>query len=129
MWNGASIIRQSNVMGLPGVLVELLQIGFEKPSEGDRCIVEARISLPAQGKELAPDYCFGEALAICSIPLTPSWGKELAPGLRTACMPIMADTFAEAFEGAEKEVLDSLAPLARAFWDRKERLREKGWKP
>ncbi len=129
MWNGSSVIRYSNTCGLPGVLVELLQMGFEKPCEGNRCIVEARISLPAQAKELSPDYCFGEALVLCGQPLIPGWGKELAPGLRTACMQAMADTFAEAFEGIEKDVMLALEPLAVAFYERREKLKVKGWKP
>ncbi len=129
MWNGSSIIRESNICGLPGVLVEYFQVGFQKPMDGDKAIVEARISLPCNpgSKELADHYCYGEKLILCGQPLTPGWGKELATGLRTMSMRGMGDTFDEAFEGAEKDVLAALRPLAEAHKAREEKLKAARW--
>jgi hypothetical protein len=39
------------------------------------------------------------------------------------------DTFAEAFEGIENDVLEALRPLAVAFHERKEKLRAAEWQP
>jgi hypothetical protein len=131
MWNGSTIIRQSNVMGLPGTLCEFYAVGFQKPMDGDQVLVEARISLPCgQGsKEIDDRYCFGEAVMLCGAPLVPSWGKELVQGVRTMSLMVSGDTFAEAFEGLEKDVQEALRPLATAFYERKERLKVAEWRP
>lgn len=131
MWNGSTVIMQSNVMGLPGSLVEFYAMGFQRPMDGDLAQVEARISLPCDqsGKELATEYCFGEAVMLCGKPLMPSWGQEMAQGLRTMSLQATGDTFAEASEGIEKDVLEALRPLAEAFRARKERLRAAEWQP
>lgn len=128
MWKGSSIIRESNPCGLPGVLIEFLQVGFEKPSEGNRCIVEGRISLPANGKTLKDDYCFGDSVILCGKPLNPDWGLEFTSGLRTATMQGRADTFEEAFAGVENSVMEALKPLVEAYYARREILKETGWK-
>ena len=129
-WNGSSIKRESNIFGLPGSLVEYFAVGFQRPMDGDNALIEARISLPcAQGtKELANDICFGEALQLCGKPLLPDWGEEMAQGLRTMSMSAMGSTFAEAFEGAEKDVMEALRPLALTFHERKEKLRAAEWR-
>ena len=130
-WDGSSITRKSNAMGLPGSLIEFFAAGFQRPMDGDQAQVEARISLPCDqgGKELATEYCFGEAVVLCGAPLVPSWGQEMAQGLRTMSLQATGDTFAEAFEGVERDVLEALRPLATAFQARKERLRAAEWRP
>ncbi len=129
MWNGSSVIRESNICGLPGALVEYFQVGFQKPMDGDKAIVEARVSLPCApgSKELADQYCYSEKIVLCGQPLTPEWGEELVAGLRTMSMRGMGDTFQEAFEGAEKDVLEALKPLAEAHQVREEKLKAVGW--
>lgn len=131
MWNGSTIKRESNIMALPGSLVELFANGFQRPMDGDQAQVEARISLPCdQGtKDLVPEYCFGEAVVLCGAPLVPSWGQEMAQGLRTMSLQATGDTFAEAFEGIEADVLTALTPLATAFHARREKLKMSEWKP
>jgi hypothetical protein len=131
MWNGSSVIRESNICGLQGCLVEYFQIGFQRPADGDKAIVEARVSLPCApgSKELADQYCYGEKVLLCGQPLTPEWGEELAAGLRTMSMRGMGDTFLEAFEGAEKDVLAALKPLAEVHQAREEKLKAAEWKP
>ncbi len=123
------MIRESNPCGLPGVLIEFLQVGFEKPCEGNRCIVEGRISLPSNGKALKDDYCFGDEVILCGKPLNPDWGIEVTQGLRTVVMRGMGDTFGEAFAGVEADVMEALGPLVEAYYKRKEILRETWWKP
>jgi hypothetical protein len=131
MWNGSSMIRESNICGLPGSLVEYFKIGFQKPMEGDKAIAEARVSLPCNpgSKELADQYCYGEKIILCGRPLTSDWGEELVAGLRTMSMIGMGDTFQEAFDGIEGDVLAALRPLAEAHFAREERLRAAGWPP
>ena len=118
-------------MALPGALVEYFATGFQRPMDGDLAQVEARISLPCDqgGKDLATEYCFGEAVMLCGAPLVPSWGQEMAQGLRTMSLQATGSTFAEAFEGVEKDVLEALRPLAVAFQARKEKLKMSEWKP
>ena len=118
-------------MGLPGTLVEYYAMGYEMPMDGDNVLVEARISLPCAPGEKTLDhgYCFGEAVKLCDAPLLPGWGADMAPGLRTACLKASASTFAEAFEGLEADVEKTLMQLAKAYHERKERLKTLEWKP
>lgn len=130
-WNGYSYKREGDVLGLPGSMVEFFKCGFQKPMDGDQAQVEAHISLPCKRdtKELADEYCFGEAVLVQGKPLVPSWGIELAPGVRSIILMGMGDNFDEAITGIEKDVLEALRPLAVAFHARREKLRAAEWQP
>ena len=97
----------------------------------DNALIEARIYLLCgQGtKELANEYCFRELVSLRVKPMMPDWSEGFAHGLRTMSLNAMGSTFAEALEGAEKEVMKALRPLAIEIHRRKERLSFSEWKP
>jgi hypothetical protein len=130
-WNGAKTIMQIEVMGLPGTQVEFYHRGLQAPMDGDKAKVDAYISLPCApaSDDLADDYRFGEAVQVLGKPLTKEWGTVIAKGRRTMIINAMADTFAEAFEGVEKDVEAAFAPLVKAYRERKEKLRAAEWSP
>ena len=125
IYKGSSIMRESNPFGLRGVLIEFFRIGYEKPELGDRCIAEARISLPATKGKLDDEYCFGQLVILCGQPLNEDWGKEFTAGLRTSTMQASGETWPEVFEGLEKDVVEELKKLAKAYKYRQTILAEK----
>lgn len=131
MWNGSEMIMQLGVFGLPGAQIEYYKKGFQKPADGDQAQIDVHISLPcAPGKDdLADEYVWGEKVPLVGKPLSPDWGSVIAKGKRTMVFTAMGDTFAEAFEGAERDNEVTFAPLVRAHYERKEKLKSAEWSP
>ena len=121
-YNGCTLIREEAPFGLGGVFVEYFVVGFERPCDGNKCIIEARVSLPAGKDGIRDDYVYGESIMLFGKPLVPSWGNTLIQGFRTAPMSIKADTFEEGFQAARNEVELELITFSKIVKDRAAKL-------
>jgi hypothetical protein len=121
-YNGSSVITMHSPYGVQGLMIEYISMGWQKPVDGDKAVVEARISLPAAKDAIRDDFVFGDAVSLCGMSLVPGWGKSLIQGVRTATMTILGDTRADAFEGAMKEADVAVSGFAKIYKDRETRL-------
>ena len=123
-YNGADVITEISPYGLNGILVEYFKKGYEKPCDGNKAVVEARVSLPADHEAINDEYIYGEEVTFFNKPLVASWGNSMVQGRRTMPMLIKADTFQEGFEEARKEVEKELISLSRIISERMSKIQE-----
>ena len=123
-YNGASVITEIEPFGLSGVLVEYIKKGHERPMDGNRVVVEARVSLPADQDTIRDDYVYGDKLSLFGKPLEPSWGNSIVQGRRTFVMTIKADDYDEGFQEARNAIESELRDLKSIVTNRFNNLEE-----